>query len=154
MAINMPDVTITIPLALTHSQIACANPTISNDEARELAQEMHSIIATVQEFYAAHPPDKARLTARLPGAARCLPYETAVAYELGEVINEVRNTIFGHWPTDPSEECELSCWLGEWLTEIDASDILYVRYLRLYDRVQGTDFASILTMKKDGAALH
>jgi hypothetical protein len=150
----MTDITITIPLELTVSRIARANPTIGNDEARELAQEVHSIIATVQAAYAAHPPDKARLAARLPTAARCLPYETAIAYELGDVIDEVRNTIFGFWPTDPSEEAELSCWIAEWLTDLDASDILYVRYLRVYDRIQGTDFASILTMKEDGAALH
>ena len=150
----MTDITITIPLELTVSQIARANLTIGNDEARELALEVHSIIDMVQAAYAAHPPDKATLTARLPGAARCLPYETAVAYELGDVINSIRNTIFGFWPTDSNEEAELSCWIAKWLTELDASDILYVRYLRVYDRVQGTDFASILTMKEDGAALH
>ena len=150
----MTDITITIPLGLTVSQIARANPTIGDDEARELAQEVHSIIDMVQAAYAAHLPDKAKLTARLPSAARCLPYETALAYELGDVIDSIRNTIVGHWPTDHSEEAELSCWIAERLTDLDSSDILYVRYLRVHDRVQGTNFASIVALKEDGAALH
>jgi hypothetical protein len=151
----MTDIAFTIPLALTVSQIARANPAIGDDEARELAQEMHSIIDMVQAAYAAHPPDKATLTARLPGAAGCLPYETAVAYELGDVIDSIRNTIFGHWPggNHSIEAGDLSCWLMERLTDLDDSDILYFRYLLVHDRVQGTDLASILTLKEDGAAL-
>ena len=94
----MTDITITIPLELTVSQIARANLTIGNDEARELAQEVHSIIGMVQAAYAAHPPDKATLTARLPGAARCVPYETAVAYELGDVMTRYGTPFSGSGP--------------------------------------------------------
>ena len=57
---------ITIPLALTLAQFARALPGISDNEARELAQEKHDLIAAVQAAYAAHPPDKAALTKRLP----------------------------------------------------------------------------------------
>jgi hypothetical protein len=150
----MTDITITIPLPLTLAQIARANPTIGDDEARELALETHSIIAMVQELYATNPPNKVWLANRLPTEDRCLPYETAIAFELGDVIDSIRDTIFGHWPTDPNAAGDLSCWIMARLTDLDASDILYVRYLRVHDRVQGTNFASDLTMKEDGAALH
>jgi hypothetical protein len=149
----MPDITITIPLELTVSQIVRANSTLGDEEARELAQEVHSIIDMVQAACAAHPPDKATLTARLPGAAGCLPYETAVAYELGDVIDSIRNTIFGFWPTDSSEGANLSIWIAKWLAEIDASNILYARYMHVHDRVQGTDFSKDLTVEEDGPAL-
>jgi hypothetical protein len=147
---NDSDIQLTIPVALTVSQIARANPTIGDDEARELAQQLHSIIDAVQAAYATHPPDKAMLTMRLPGVARCLPYEAAVAYELGDVIDSVRNTNFGFWLGD---EAELSVWIMERLTDLDGSGFLYDRYLLLYDRVQGTDFAGDVTMKEDGAVL-
>jgi hypothetical protein len=147
---DMADLTIVIPLALTLAQIARANPAIGEDEARELAQETHSIIAAVQADYAAHPPDKARLAARLPTADRGLPYEAAIAFELGDLIDSIRGTICGHWPTDPSETSDLSCWLAVWLTDLDASGILYIRYLRVHDRVQGTDFATdLINLEKD-----
>ena len=150
----MTSIMLTIPLELTVSQIARANPAIGNDEACELAQELHSIIAAVQAAYAARPPDKAKLVARLPGAVRRLPYEVAVAYELGDVLDSVRNTVFGHWPADPIEECELSCCLAGWLDDLEDGDNLYARYLRLSDRVQGTNFATDATVEEGGAALH
>jgi hypothetical protein len=148
----MTEIRLTIPLALTVSQIARANPTIDDDEARELAQEVHSIIATVQKLYALRPPNPAELALRLPTTARCLPYEAAIAYELGDVIDVVRDTIFGHWPPhDSSEAGDLSCWIMERLTDLDDSDILYVRYWRVHDRIQGTNFAADLTVEEDGA---
>ena len=51
---------ITIPLALTLAQLARALPGISDDEAREPAQETHDLIAAVQAAYTAHPPTKPR----------------------------------------------------------------------------------------------
>ena len=146
---------ITIPLALTLAQFARAIRGISDDEARELAQEMHDLIAAVQAAYAAHPPDKAALTKRLPAEDRRLPYEIAVAFELGDIIDSMRDTIFGHWPDDSSEACGLSCGIMARLADLDDGDNLYCRYLRLSDRVQGTDFATSLNEERDDRpALH
>jgi hypothetical protein len=149
---------ITIPIALTTSQIARAaqiaraDQAISNDEALELAQEMHDLIAVVQAAYATHPPDKTMLVKRLPRSAKHLPYETAVAYELGDLIDSMRDTIFGHWPggEDSNETGDLSEWIMDRLTDLSDGDSLFVRYSRLADRVQGTNFTAILTLDEDG----
>ena len=47
----MTDITITIPLALTVSQIIRVNPAISESEALELARVLHDLIGEVQARY-------------------------------------------------------------------------------------------------------
>ena len=54
----MINIEITVPLAMTTTQIIRAVPTISEGEARGLAQELHEVIALVQSAYAAHVPER------------------------------------------------------------------------------------------------
>ena len=130
----MTDITITIPLTLTSSQIIRASPAaISESEALELAHELHDLVAEVQARYVRHPLREGKLS------------DDEAAFELADLVDAVRRTVLGFWPSDGAAAGSESCWLMEQLTDIgDARNtLLYDRYLRLHDRIQGTDFVTI-----------
>ena len=117
----MTDITITIPLALTTSQIVRANPAaISESEARQLALELHDLVAEVQARYARHPLPEGKLS------------DDEAAFELADLVDAVRRTALGFWPYSQDAAGTESCWLMEQLTHIE--DALYDRYLRLHDQ--------------------
>jgi hypothetical protein len=126
---NLGAITIAIPIALTASQIIRASPAaISESEARQLALELHDLIAEVQARYG-----EGKLS------------DDEAAFGLADLVDAVRRTVLGFWPSDGAAAGSESCWLMEQLTDIgDARNtLLYDRYLRLHDRIQGTDFVTI-----------
>jgi hypothetical protein len=128
----MTDITITIPLPLTASQIIRGSPAaISESEALELARELHDLIAEVQVRYVGRPLREGKLSDR------------EAAFGLADLVDAMRRTVLGFWPSDPDAAGNESCWLMEELTDID--DALYDRYLRLHDRTQSTNFAEPLS---------
>jgi hypothetical protein len=141
---NMTDITITVPIGFTVADIARANQSLSDSEWRELAHELHAIIAAVRASYIARPPSRTELVARLPNEDTNLPHADLLAFEEADLIESLRRTVVGIWPADDRETANLSVWLMERLTDL-GNDSLYVRYLRLYDRIQSTDFAEVLT---------
>jgi hypothetical protein len=128
----MTDITITIPLTLTSSQIIRASPAaISESEALELAHELHDLVAEVQARYVRHPLREGKLS------------DDEAAFELADLVDAVRRTVLGFWPSNEDAVGSESSWLMEELTRID--DALFDRYLRLHDRTQSTNFAELLT---------
>jgi hypothetical protein len=127
---GLDDITITIPIALTTSQVIRASPAaISESEARQLALELHDLIAEVQARYLSRP------------------LREPAAFGLADLVDAVRRTLLGFWPTDGTAAGNESCWLMEQLTDIDGA-LLYDRYLLLHDRIQGTNFATIANPTK------
>jgi hypothetical protein len=128
----MTDITITIPLTLTASQIIRGSPAaISESEALELARELHDLIAEVQARYVRRPLREGKLS------------DDEAAFELADLVDAVRRTVLGFWPPNQDAVGHESVWLADELTRID--DALYDRYLRLHDRTQSTNFAELLT---------
>ena len=125
---------ITVPIALTLAQIARANHEIRDDEALKLAQELHDLIAAMQTAYIVRPPKPAALAARLPEGHAHLPYEDAVAFEVADVVDSLRNSVLGFLPPDWNHACHIGEWLMERLTDL-GDDSLYDRYLRLCSRI-------------------
>ena len=131
----MTDITITIPLALTVSQIIRVNPAISESEALELARVLHDLIGEVQARYVRRPLREGKLS------------DDRAAYELADLVDAVRRTVLDFWPRNQDAVGDESVWLMDELTRIDMSmeSPLYDRYLRLCDRIQATNFAESLT---------
>jgi hypothetical protein len=131
----MNPMTISFPLALTAAQIHRASPEpISEGKGLELAQELHDLIDEVQAVYTKHPPSQANPAERLPTADADLPCETAVAFELAELISTVWRTTLGFWPEGSDATASESEWVMDRLTFFAGTD-LYAQYLRLYDQI-------------------
>jgi hypothetical protein len=138
----MTTLTFTVQIKLTAAQIIrnCAS-TIDESEAAKLAHEVHAIIAEVQARYVRRPlvplsDDGHVLTQRMPSDDEC-------AFTLADLVDAVRRGLLGFESTNRNAAVAESDWLEEQLTGID--DALYDRYLRLHDRIQGTNFAEPLT---------
>ena len=141
----MTDLTLTIPITLTASQIIRNCPsTIDESEAAKLAHEAHAIIAEVQARYV-----RPRMLERLPfdGESDFEPVGREVsddecAFMLADLVDAVRRTVLGFWSANQNAAVAESDWMEEQLTRID--DALYARYLRLCDRIQATNYAESL----------
>ena len=145
----MTTLTISVPIELTAAQTIRHRPSTTDAalspatedakrEAAELAREAHAIIAEVQARYA--PLPLVTLTDDVGYAlARRMPSDDESAFVLADLVDAVPRTILGFWSTNQNAAVRESDWLWEQLTAID--DDLYVRYLRLCDRIQGTNLA-------------
>jgi hypothetical protein len=123
------DLKITIPFALTVSQIIRHVQAISANEACQLACELHDLVAAVRAAYATCPPDRIPLVKCPPDGAP-QPVEDLVAFELADVIEALRSTVFGVWPTDDRAARAQAEFIEDRLTLV-GGDALYLRYLRL-----------------------
>ena len=85
---------------------------------------MHGIVAAYRQLFAVRP-------------CGCF-----VDNEETDVIETVLRTAVDVWPLDGDEVAYESVWLFERFSAVDG-DELYERYLRLFDRMNGTDFADV-----------
>lgn len=119
---------LTIPIETTAAQVIRANPALKA-EALAIAEELHAIIHAAQEQYAARPP--------VPD-----PEGNAPAFELQDVVDVVRRTVLGFWPTGDMAPGNEGMWIREQLTDRCTTSDLYDRYLRLCERVSGVSIAA------------
>jgi hypothetical protein len=99
------------------ARIRRANPSIDKEAARELAAELHDIVASARErCSAAEESDLIQTMMREIVDDR--PPGDAAAYDAG---------------------ASASMYLAVMLTDPDSPEDLYLRYMRLFDRINGTD---------------
>jgi hypothetical protein len=120
----MQDIDLRIPTGLTASRVK-GMALCSEEAAHEMAAELHSIVADYRQLYALRPP----------GAVHGPHEET-------DVVETILRTAVDVWPCDGDVCGRESVWLYERFSAVDG-DELYERYLRLFDRINGTDFADL-----------
>ena len=103
------------PADLVAARIRRANPSIDKEAARELAAELHDIVACVRA--SPSPPGISTRTTS---------------------IQTMTHAIIDDRPPSDGAAANDSIWVMEWLTEL-GGDELYLRYMRLFDRINGTD---------------
>ena len=118
----MQDIELRIPVELTASRIQ-GHAQISAEAAREMAIELHGIVAAYRQLFAVRPP--------------C---DCFVDNEETDVVETILRTAVDVLPLDGDVRMRESAWLYERFVEVDG-DELYDRYLRLFDRINGTAFA-------------
>jgi hypothetical protein len=111
------------PADLTAARIRRANPSLGKEAARELATALHDIVAAARERWAGQPgfsaADENDLTQMMMREiVDDRPPGDAAAYDAG---------------------ANASMYLAGMLTDPDSPDDLYLRYMRLSDRINGTD---------------
>jgi hypothetical protein len=106
---------------LIAAQIRRANPSIDREAAQKLSAELRDLIDRVRTYCGAHPCD------------------TPIGpLEESDVIETLLRTSVGFWPSDEAEAASESIWIMERLVNA-GGDELYLRYMRLYDRVNATE---------------
>jgi hypothetical protein len=120
----MQDIELKIPVELTAMRIQ-GRASVSAATAHQLAIELHAIVAAYRQLFAVRPP------------GRCF-----VDNEETDVVETILRTAVDLWPRDGDEVAYESVWLIERFSAVDG-DELYERYLRLFDRINGTDFADL-----------
>jgi hypothetical protein len=70
------------------------------------------------------------------------PCESFVDNEETDVVETILRTAVDVWPLDDDEIVVESIWLFERFSAVDG-DELYERYLRLFDRINGTNFTDL-----------
>jgi hypothetical protein len=120
----MQDIKLTIPTGLTAAQVK-SMALISEQAAYEIAVELHSVVADYRALFALRP--------------RCGVYGE---FEETDVVATILRTAVNVWPLDADVCGKESVWLFERFSAVDG-DELYERYLRLFDRINGTDFADL-----------
>ena len=118
----MQDIELRIPVELTASRIQ-GHAQISAEAARQMAIELHGIVAAYRQLFAVRPP--------------C---DCFVDNEETDVVETILRTAVDVLPLDGDVRMRESAWLYERFVEVDG-DELYDRYLRLFDRMNGTDSA-------------
>jgi hypothetical protein len=122
----MQDIELKIPVELTASRIE-RRASISAEAANQLAIELHAIVANYRQLFALRPP--------------CDHYGLS---EETDVIETILRTAVDVWPSDKGAAAVESMWLAESLSAIDGDD-LYERFLRLCDKINGTDLADLIS---------
>jgi hypothetical protein len=135
----MTDIELKIPLALTESLIirrmaVVFGESVDTTSALELACELHAIIDGYRRLRSVEPP--------YVGSNRYELMDIA-AIEEPDMVLTILNTALGWWPEDEAAAASQSEWIAGQFSQADADD-LYERYLRLCDRINGTDLASLL----------
>ena len=120
----MQDIELRIPVELTASRIE-GHAQISAEAANQLAIELHAIVAHYRQLFALRPP--------------CDAY--AKSEEI-DVVETILRTAVDVWPSDADEVASESMWLAEMFMAVDG-DELYERYLRLFDKINGTHLADL-----------
>jgi hypothetical protein len=119
---EMQNIELSALVDLMAARIRRVNRSINEETAGELAAEVRDIIACVQRSYSA-------------GLRRSSPDDEEI-----DVVRTFLRTVVDTWPSEEGDAANDSVWLMERLTDID--DELYRRYMRLCDRVNGTDFSA------------
>jgi hypothetical protein len=99
--------------------------------ARELAAELRKIVNGYRTLHSASPPyshDPRK-------------FADVEAIEENDVSFAIVTTALGLWPE--GAEAEQSCWSMEQFDRVDRADTLHERYLRLCDRINGSNFAPL-----------
>ena len=118
----MSSIELSIQADLTAARLRRVNPSINEGTARELAAELHDIIACVQRHCAAQPR----------------PYP---AFEESDVIQTLVRTVVDFSTSDKDAAADEGEWLRDMLSYLGGHE-LYLRYMRLSDRVNGTDLVT------------
>jgi hypothetical protein len=127
---------IKIPLALTEALIVRRMASVFGEgqtysQAGELAHELHAIIDGYRRLKSVEPP--------YMGSNRYELMDIA-AIEEPDIALAILNTALGLWPEDEGMQ---GYWVWERFNDADADDLCEC-YLRLCDRINGTDEASLL----------
>jgi hypothetical protein len=120
----MQDIELRIPVELTAMRIQ-GRASISAEAAHQLAIELRSIVAAYRQLFTLRPP--------------CGNY---VENEETDVVETILRTAVDLWPLDGDEIAHESVWLFERFSAVNG-DELYERYLRLFDKVNGTNYADL-----------
>jgi hypothetical protein len=121
---KMQDIELRIPVALTATRIR-GRASVSAETAHQMAIELHGIVAAYRQLFAVRPP--------------CGYF---VDNEETDVVETVLRTAVDVWPLDGDDVAYESVWLFERFSAVDG-DELYERYLRLFDKINGTNFADL-----------
>jgi hypothetical protein len=125
----MQDIELRIPVELTAARIE-GQAQISAEAADQLAIELHAIVADYRQLFALRPP--------------CDHYAPS---EETDVVETILRTAVNVWPSDKDAAAHESMWLFERFDAVDG-DELYERYLRLCDKINGTDLAQIVSTRR------
>jgi hypothetical protein len=120
----MQDIKLTIPIGLTASRMK-GMALCSEEAAHEMAAELHSIAADYRQLYALRPP--------------C---ERFGEFEETDVVETILRTAVDVLPRDGDVRAREDVWLYERFLAVDG-DELYDRYLRLVDKINGTNSADL-----------
>jgi hypothetical protein len=120
----MQDIELRIPVELTASRIQ-RRASISEEAAHQMAIELHRLVADYRQLFALRPP--------------C---EACTASEETDVVETILRTAVDVWPLDEDASAAESMWLAERFSAVDG-DEFYDRYLRLFDKINGTDIAEL-----------
>jgi hypothetical protein len=118
----MQDIELRIPVELTASRIQ-RRAAVSEETALKWAIELHGLVSDYRKLFALRPP--------------CEAY---TASEETDVVETILRTAVDVWPLDEGAGAAESVWLYERLEAVDG-DELYDRYMRLFDKINGTDIA-------------
>jgi hypothetical protein len=125
----MQDIDLKIPVELTALRIE-GHSQISAEAANQLAIELHGIVAAYRQLFALRPP--------------CDYY---AEFEETDVVETILRTAVDVWPSDEDAAADESMWLFERFSAVDG-DELYERYLRLSDKINGTDLADLVSTRR------
>ena len=118
----MANVALGVPADLTAARIRRANPSISEETAREDAAIVHDIIACVRQAYAIQSTDWCG--------------------EEDDTIETILRTVTGVWPKDHDAACSEGEWMMHQLThaeQLTGEGDLYRRWLRVCGHVENVD---------------
>jgi hypothetical protein len=122
----MQDIELKIPVELTAWRIE-GHARITAEAARPMAIELHAIIAAYRQLFVLRPPGD---------------YYTE--FEETDVVETILRTAINVWPSDEDAAAHENMWLFERFSAVDG-DELYDRYLRLCDKINGTDLADLVS---------
>jgi hypothetical protein len=126
---KMQDIELKIPVELTAMRIQ-GHAQISAEAALQMAIELHAIIAAYRQLFAVR--------------SSC---ECFTDNEETDVIETILRTAVDVWPLDGDEVVHESEWLAVRFMAVNG-DELYERYLRLFDRINGTNFADPVSWRQ------
>jgi hypothetical protein len=105
-----------------------ANPKIAVNEAEALATELHDIVAAVRQLHQVRP----------------LSDDRAHPSDEVDLALTMWSTALDRWPRDEGSGAEESVWVMSRLDAIGDDDVLFKRWLRVCDRICGSDVADTL----------
>jgi len=120
----MQDIEIRVPVELTAARIQ-GRASVSQEAALEMAMELHSIVGGYRQLFALRPPG-----------------DCYAENEETDVVETILRTAVDIWPSDKDSVAAESMWLAERFSAVDGHE-LYERYLKLFDKINGTDIADL-----------
>jgi hypothetical protein len=117
---------LSIPSGLTAAYIERINSSIDKTEADTLAAELHDIIRLYRQLFLVRPPDCGEHASE----------EVDMSLTLWRTALDLRRS-------DDAASAGESVWLVERLEAVGDDGALYERYLKLADRINGTNIAEL-----------